>query len=837
MSAPTVNVTVQLDFGGGPPCAGVTVHARLDINDIYQGFVISKDVTAVTDASGTAVLALFPNNPTTGLGETGSTWRITAQIPGGKRLDVTAQIPNTDCNLDDVADREPVAGLSAAQAAEDAAQGYAVAAHASEVAAAASEAQTGLDATATAGDRVQTGLDAAAAAQSAIDAEASRDAIDNRIYPGTYASDPTTRPDGSAIQAGDEYFNSTSNLTKRYNGATWVASDINTADLAAPTGSASVGTIADGAGAVPRMVQDKLREWVSAEDCGILSTNTGAQNRAAMAQTAIDHRGKAILFFDKRYPYETDGGSVTLEEISIIGTGIFDGISPIDRGSVFEFTGTTNSPFKIRRGVTIEGMGIYYPNQADSFTPTVYPVTLNFDFTNGPVQFVFIKHNVVYNAYRFCDIDNGSSGAVGHCEIEKNFICALNRGIYLRYNAELVRIVKNTFTFGFWLDATEAGAAGYMRANCTNIEIAQTDGVDLGGNMYFGSLHAIKAGGIGNCLFVNVDGSTFDQVRYAFRGTGAGNVSPTFSGCIFSCFNSQDHTLQSIPVYIDTLGAGLETITIGSGNQFLIATEDLVKISGDAPTREVNVSSNSWMSWAAYKAAGVYGALNVSGALTNLNVAGGTFVGVNSAAHSNGIMGTLNALQVIGAGFNGCLAPLNVTANSVTSTGNTSFVTGGATSDVVNATSYWSTGNHWDKPGTTGTKPQFHVRKAASQTIGAGPTDLVWGTEVFDKGGNFATPSFTAPVAGRYEFFWSLMHDNTGAPGDRWTFTLLGSVSGSFSWSYLMVGDYNSVSGHAFGQLVAGETVKLSLTRSSGAGNFVTFNDGNSNVFCGHLVE
>jgi len=82
---------------------------------------------------------------------------------------------------------------------------------------------------------------ASGAAASATAAEASRDAIDNRIYPGSYASDPTTRPDGTASQSGDEYFNSSSNLQKRFNGTSWVASDINTANLAASTGATLIG--------------------------------------------------------------------------------------------------------------------------------------------------------------------------------------------------------------------------------------------------------------------------------------------------------------------------------------------------------------------------------------------------------------------------------------------------------------------------------------------------------------------------------------------------------------------------------------------------------------------
>lgn len=70
---------------------------------------------------------------------------------------------------------------------------------------------------------------------------AAGDAINNRIYPGTYNADPATRPDGTAPQVGDVYFNAAAGITKRFNGVIWVASDMNAADLLKPTGSTLVG--------------------------------------------------------------------------------------------------------------------------------------------------------------------------------------------------------------------------------------------------------------------------------------------------------------------------------------------------------------------------------------------------------------------------------------------------------------------------------------------------------------------------------------------------------------------------------------------------------------------
>lgn len=107
MTTPTVAVTVTLESSNNVPYAGVVVKARLDINDVYQSFIISGEVTATTNASGIAVLNLFPNAlPPLGLGTQGSTYRVTATIPGGRNLNVKARIPNMasflrDCLVED----------------------------------------------------------------------------------------------------------------------------------------------------------------------------------------------------------------------------------------------------------------------------------------------------------------------------------------------------------------------------------------------------------------------------------------------------------------------------------------------------------------------------------------------------------------------------------------------------------------------------------------------------------------------------------------------------------------------------------------------------------------
>ena len=143
---------------------------------------------------------------------------------------------------------------------------------------------------------------------------------------GAYASDPATDPLGNPPNVGDEYFNTTSNLLKRFNGTTWQASDINTANLAAPsgssligydtgtvqdvldavtgsTGAASVGYTPAGTGALATTVQSKLRETVSVKDFGAVGdwNGTTGTNDSAAFQLAINSSGVVDLVPGKNY--------------------------------------------------------------------------------------------------------------------------------------------------------------------------------------------------------------------------------------------------------------------------------------------------------------------------------------------------------------------------------------------------------------------------------------------------------------------------------------------------------------------------------------------------------
>lgn len=127
MTAPTRNVIVTLH--GAPD--GTRVTARLDQVDVYQGFIVPKEYRALT-VDSVAVMALFPNHPSTGLGTTGSVYTFDASPRGMAHWRVeNVQVPDADCSLDAISQNAVAPALDAAQAAMAAASASAGAAGAS----------------------------------------------------------------------------------------------------------------------------------------------------------------------------------------------------------------------------------------------------------------------------------------------------------------------------------------------------------------------------------------------------------------------------------------------------------------------------------------------------------------------------------------------------------------------------------------------------------------------------------------------------------------------------------------------------------------------------------
>lgn len=131
----------------------------------------------------------------------------------------------------------------------------------------------------------------------------------------------------------------------------------------------------------------------------------------------------------------------------------------------------------------------------------------------------------------------------------------------------------------------------------------------------------------------------------------------------------------------------------------------------------------------------------------------------------------------------------------------------------------------------------FLATDASGTSYGAGPTDIGFNGESFDTASKFATPSFTAPRAGKYHFSWSFMHTNGVTLNDRWAIKLV-ATGVTKAWGYFVQSaNFNSVAGSVTINMAATDTAKLTVERAAGVGNFILHADPLYNFFSGEFVH
>jgi hypothetical protein len=259
------------------------------------------------------------------------------------------------------------ASAVAAAASEAAALVSENAAAADAILTAADAVATAADAIATAADRVQTGLDASAAAASesaalisANAAAASYDLFDDR-YLGAKASDPTLDNDGNALVTGAMYFNTVSNATRIYNGASWqdsaaIATSINLATQVTGTlPVANGGTGLTAPGTSGNVLTSNGSTWASAAAVPpglvLLSTVTASAAATADIETTFDSTyDDYVIKVSGLYPASDN----------VIQMRLKIGGSYLSGGTEYRFTlGTTSSN---------TGTGTYSSSESDGQT-------------------------------------------------------------------------------------------------------------------------------------------------------------------------------------------------------------------------------------------------------------------------------------------------------------------------------------------------------------------------------------------------------------------------------------------------------------------------------------
>lgn len=115
MSTATVPVTYRAIDQNGNAVAYSVVTAKLDKTDIDAGFVAPEIVTVTADATGLAVLNLWPN----AAGVNASRYKVKATNPDTNRtfLNVYISVPETACDLHSIIVDEPLPETDSAQQA------------------------------------------------------------------------------------------------------------------------------------------------------------------------------------------------------------------------------------------------------------------------------------------------------------------------------------------------------------------------------------------------------------------------------------------------------------------------------------------------------------------------------------------------------------------------------------------------------------------------------------------------------------------------------------------------------------------------------------------------
>ena len=134
-------------------------------------------------------------------------------------------------------------------------------------------------------------------------------------------------------------------------------------------------------------------------------------------------------------------------------------------------------------------------------------------------------------------------------------------------------------------------------------------------------------------------------------------------------------------------------------------------------------------------------------------------------------------------------------------------------------------------------QPCFFAYASSQSGIGSGTYDVIFANERFDLGGNFATPSFTAPVTGKYAFQMSVLLVNLQAGGNASVYFQVSNAEIRV-WRQDTDGDagtYETASGAIVIDMDANDTCKIQVN-SSVDNDYIIDGGAYSTHFSGYLV-
>lgn len=268
----------------------------------------------------------------------------------------------------------------------------------------------------------------------------------------------------------------------------------------------------------------------------------------------------------------------------------------------------------------------------------------------------------------------------------------------------------------------------------------------------------------------------------------------------------------------------VSTASAGSTNIFFTGIQNAITTSGTAAFSLDQGSINT-------------GALNITG-LT----AGGS--GAHSVGRSSFASGTASCISVSSSVTVGDVILSSSNANAITGAGTLLYTSLTLTGTAVDTNATTQVGGTF-RPGVTRSlnQPAFLATGASQSNVTGDGTvyTVLFATEVFDQGSNYSSPTFTAPVTGRYNLGTIIEIDDLGAGHTFGQFTIVTSNRSYSVWAANPAamrtagGNNLFLTGSSLCDMDAADTATITLTVSNSTKTVDTSVNG-VNAFYGNLV-
>ena len=446
---------------------------------------------------------------------------------------------------------------------------------------------------------------------------------------------------------------------------------------------------------------------------GVADDTTAFINAITAAQSLTGQ-----VFFPKG-KYRINTGNIELQNITLLGCSVIEkGIPYNNDGSVILLTGTTNSPFILGRGVTIEGLNFFYPNQTeDNVTPIVYPpLFLGAEFcTNNTIANCTIVNS--YHGFKF-------EGITGDIRINNCRIYCVDRVFWFTCGApDIIRLTDNGFYWGPYEDVTNVGPTYRLRTHTATygefirVDVAGSDwdsidGLTTSNNIIFGYRYGIRV--LSGSLDVGtINGNFLDACPTALSIEG----SSTINGCQFNNntfysykFGDSAANYNTINIVNNTSDGSLQMV----GNTFEYSQGSFIWNNDDGLTK-ITLVGNKFSNWGTSSTFDSYYAMVLVGPNLYGSITGNQFYGLTSSNLENGIFINNVANLVISSNqFHNCYVPIRTIQTGgilhvFNNTGSSTIYTKSFINESTSPALIYESNNFWDKSSDYGYLDNFIV--------------------------------------------------------------------------------------------------------------------------------